>query len=92
MDFKETEAYKLFLKQLADIKPRIQNLSLSELKDPQVRSFIHALKGNSGLFGLSEISDLAKDLGDITDGDSIERFNDIRSKLIEVIDNALLET
>lgn len=89
MDFKETEAFKLFLSQLNELKPQIESLKMSDLSKQEIKSLLHALKGNSGLFGFSELSSLASEIGTCASGQDNVRFEQAKKSLLLSLSNAL---
>lgn len=88
MEFKETSAYLIFLKQLGEVRPKIEALDATTMQQKELRLFLHALKGNAGLFGFSELGLLAKELSEISDAQDA-RFELTKRALLLSIDKIL---
>jgi hypothetical protein len=91
MEFRETAAYKIFLSQLFELKPKIESISELNRKNEEVRLFLHALKGNAGLFGFSELGLLAQQLCSMAERHSEEEFQVTKLALLSSI-SQILET
>jgi hypothetical protein len=91
MEFRETTAYKIFLTQLLELKPKIESISELNRKNDDVRLFLHALKGNAGLFGFSELGLLAQQMCSVAERHSEEEFKVTKLALLSSISH-ILET
>lgn len=89
---KLNELKKGYLKKLEDILANLKNLLSNEKIDiEELYSNIHKISGTSGIYGLSEISNISTEfefyLKEIKNGITIIKEQELRTMLLEYIEN-----